>query len=94
MHTSAETLRQQEARARSSAALVLRFHAQLRDPPPLPKSAAAPLDKNTATAAPAGPSLTELPFGQLCKLGLALTWPLLLVALGALGVFAAILLRK
>lgn len=58
------------------------------------KSAAAPLDKNTASAAPAGPSLTELPFGQLCKLGLALTWPLLLVALGALGVFIAILLRK
>jgi anti-sigma factor RsiW len=42
MHTRAETLRQQEARARSSAALVLRFHAQLRDLPELPKSPAAP----------------------------------------------------
>jgi len=31
-------------------------------------------------------------FGQLCKLGLALTWPLMLVALAALGVFIAILL--
>ena len=31
-------------------------------------------------------------FGELCKLGLALTWPLVLVALAALGVFIAILL--
>jgi hypothetical protein len=31
-------------------------------------------------------------FGELCKLGLALTWPLVLVALAALGVFVAILL--
>jgi hypothetical protein len=29
-------------------------------------------------------------FGELCKLGLALTWPLALVALAALGVFVAI----
>ena len=34
-----------------------------------------------------------LSFGELCKIGLAMTWPLLLVALGALGVFIAILLR-
>jgi hypothetical protein len=40
MHTRAEALRQQEARARSSAALVLRFHAELRDPPPPPKAPA------------------------------------------------------
>ena len=33
-------------------------------------------------------------FRQLCKLGLALTWPLALIALLALGVFATILLRK
>ena len=32
-------------------------------------------------------------FGELCKFGLAMTWPLLLVALVALGVFIAILLR-
>ncbi len=31
-------------------------------------------------------------FGELCKLGLALTWPLVLVALAALGVFIAILM--
>jgi hypothetical protein len=37
--------------------------------------------------------LTALSFGQLCKIGLAMTWPLVLVALGALGIFIAILLR-
>ena len=44
-------------------------------------------------SAPAAPSLAELSFGQLCKIGLAMTWPLLLVALIALGVFIAILAR-
>ena len=56
------------------------------------KNAAAPLDKNSA-AGPA-PSLADLSFFQLCKIGLAMTWPLLLVALGALGVFIAVLARK
>jgi hypothetical protein len=42
MHARAEALRQQEARARSSAALVLRFHSQRRDLPVTPKSPAAP----------------------------------------------------
>jgi chromosome segregation ATPase len=56
------------------------------------KTAAAPL----AEAAPgeAGPSLAQLSFGQLCKIGLAFTWPLLIVALAALGIFIAILARK
>jgi predicted nuclease with TOPRIM domain len=57
------------------------------------KTAAAPLDKSMP-AASAALSLGELPFGQLCKIGLAMTWPLLIVALGALGVFIAILVRK
>lgn len=56
------------------------------------KNAAAPLEKNSA-AAPA-PALADLGFGQLCKIGFAFTWPLLLAALGALGVFIAILARK
>jgi hypothetical protein len=38
--------------------------------------------------------LAQLSFGQLCKIGLALTWPLLIVALGALGTFIAILLLR
>jgi hypothetical protein len=33
-------------------------------------------------------------FGRLCKLGLALTWPLVLVALAALGIFAAVLFSR
>jgi chromosome segregation ATPase len=44
--------------------------------------------------APATPSLATLSFGELCKIGLALTWPLLVVALSALGVFIAILLLR
>ncbi len=56
------------------------------------KNAATPLDK-----APISPvkmtSLADLSFSQLCKIGLALTWPLLIVALGALGIFLAILAR-
>ncbi len=47
-----------------------------------------------ATPVSAAPSLADLSFGQLCKIGLAMTWPLLLVALGALGIFIAILARK
>jgi hypothetical protein len=57
------------------------------------KNAAAALDKS-AVATAAAPSLADLSFGQLCKIGLAMTWPLLLVALGALGIFIAILARK
>jgi len=57
------------------------------------KNAAASLDKNPDAASAAGPSLADLPFGRLCKIGLAMTWPLLLVALGALGVFLAVLLK-
>lgn len=58
------------------------------------KNAAAPLEKAVAPVASAAPSLAGLPFGQLCKIGLAMTWPLLVVAIGALGVFVVILLRK
>ena len=56
------------------------------------KQAAGSAEKNSPAAAAA--SLADLSFGQLCKIGLALTWPLLLVALGALGVFIAMLARK
>ena len=47
-----------------------------------------------STPVSAAPSLADLSFAQLCKIGLAMTWPLLLVALGALGIFIAILARK
>jgi hypothetical protein len=51
-------------------------------------------DEPQVIAQPASLPLAQLSFGQLCKMGLALTWPLLLVALVALGVFIAILLRR
>ena len=38
-------------------------------------------------------TLANLSFGELCKIGLAMTWPLVLIALGALGVFILILQR-
>jgi hypothetical protein len=40
--------------------------------------------------APAASSLADASFGQLCKIGLAMTWPLILVILGAIGVLVAI----
>jgi hypothetical protein len=51
-------------------------------------------DAPSPASAPASPSLAQLNFGQLCKIGFAFTWPLLLVALAALGIFIAILVRK
>jgi hypothetical protein len=47
-----------------------------------------------APPAPAALSLASLSLGELCRIGFAMTWPLLLVALGALGVFIAILLHR
>jgi DNA repair exonuclease SbcCD ATPase subunit len=43
--------------------------------------------------APVVSPFANLSFGELCKIGFAMTWPLLLIALVALGVFIAILLR-
>ena len=62
----------------------------------LPALSPEALQKTEAENAPppAAPALTGLGFGQLCKIGLAMTWPLVLVALGALGVFIAVLLRR
>ncbi len=52
------------------------------------RTATAP-EKNSAP--PRSPSLAELDFSQLCKIGLALTWPLLVAAL---GIFLALVSRK
>lgn len=52
-------------------------------------------DTNSADSNRLTPSaLAGLGFGQLCRMGLALTWPLAIVGLAALGVFLAILLRR
>jgi hypothetical protein len=55
----------------------------------LPAEAAKKIEEGNA----AQPWLAGRSFGQLCKLGLALTWPLALVALLALGIFLTVLLR-
>lgn len=47
-----------------------------------------------AAAQPAPSPLLQLGFGQLCKFGLALTWPFLLVGLGVMGLLVALLLRR
>ena len=46
-----------------------------------------------AAAAPPASLLTTHSFGELCRLGLALTWPLAAVALGALILLVVILTR-
>lgn len=56
------------------------------------RNASAPLDKNPV--ATPSQSLADLGFMQLCKIGLAMTWPLLLVLLGVIGVLVAIFPRK
>ena len=54
------------------------------------------MERTTSPAAPTTrePELAQKSFGELCKLGLAFTWPLALIALLALGVMVAILLRQ
>ncbi|HEU6446866.1 MAG TPA: hypothetical protein VFV23_00320 [Verrucomicrobiae bacterium] len=62
----------------------------------LPALAGENAPKKEIEAVPqiAASPFSNMSFGQLCKMGLAMTWPLLIVALGALGVFVAILLRR
>jgi hypothetical protein len=61
----------------------------------LPALSPEALKKNEVEIAPqtAASPLASLSFGKLCKIGLAMTWPLVLVALVALGVFLTILMR-
>ena len=46
------------------------------------------------TPAPAGSPLDNVSFGELCKFGLAMTWPLVVVAVLALGVLIAVLVTR
>jgi hypothetical protein len=66
--------------------------ARLKLPALAGESAQKKSETETAPAPVASP-FAGMSFGELCKFGLAMTWPLLLIALGALGVFIAILLR-
>ena len=61
----------------------------------LPVLAGESAQKAEAEPAPAPvvSPFANMSFGELCRFGLAITWPLLLVALAALGVFVAILLH-
>lgn len=54
-----------------------------------------PEPKGASKAEPAEPSpFAARNFADLCRLGLALTWPLALVGLAALGVLVAVLLNR
>jgi len=66
--------------------------ARLKLPALAGESAQKKSEAETAPAPVVSP-FAGMSFGALCKFGLAMTWPLLLIALGALGVFIAILLR-
>ena len=61
--------------------------------PALAGEAAQKKSETESAPQPVVSPFANLSFGQLCKIGLAMTWPLLIVALGALGIFVAILLR-
>lgn len=51
-------------------------------------------EEATATPAPAASPLAGMSMPELCRVGLALTWPLAAVALLALGVLVAVLLTR
>jgi chromosome segregation ATPase len=53
-----------------------------------------PAELTQETEAGGAASLAQLPLGKLCKLGLALTWPIAVVALIALGVFLLLWFRR
>lgn len=57
---------------------------------PAPEQDVAAPAPAVTIAAPFGPQT----FGELCRIGFALTWPLALVALAALGLLAVVLLRR
>jgi len=60
--------------------------------PVLAGEAAQKTEAETAPA-PAVSPFAGMSLGEMCKIGFAMTWPLLAVALAALGVFIAILLK-
>ncbi|HXF09823.1 MAG TPA: hypothetical protein VN625_03495 [Desulfuromonadaceae bacterium] len=61
--------------------------------PALAGEAGQKLETKLESATPM-PSLATMSVGELCKVGFALTWPLLVLGLGVLGVFIAILVRR
>src|SRR5882724_8039930 len=60
-----------------------------------PLLSGTPAESEGNSSKPFTPSaMAGLGFGQLCRMGFALTWPLAVVGLAALGVFVAVLLRR
>ena len=53
-----------------------------------------PAAQGGGNAPAATTSLADLSLGQLCKIGFALTWPLLAVAVTALGILLLVLLKR
>jgi chromosome segregation ATPase len=51
-------------------------------------------EADDASNAPQATALGQLRFGELCKLGLAFTWPLTVVAIIALGALFVVLFRR
>jgi hypothetical protein len=66
--------------------------ARLKTPALAGETKPAAAGEDSAKTMAATP-LAELPFGQLCKIGIALSFPLI-AAIIAIAVFAAVLLRK
>jgi hypothetical protein len=66
--------------------------ARLKVPALAGESAKKPEAKNVP--APSPMPFANLSFGQLCKFGLAMTWPFLIVGLGVIGLLIAILMRR
>jgi hypothetical protein len=65
--------------------------ARLKLPVLAGEAGSAAAGKSPVAAASAAPTLADLSFGRLCQLGLAFTWPLLVVGL---ALFLALLERK
>ncbi|HEV2393288.1 MAG TPA: hypothetical protein VG146_13115 [Verrucomicrobiae bacterium] len=62
-----------------------------------PVLSAVRADDAPIAAAPGAPVVSPLgahSFGELCRFGFAMTWPLVLVALAGLGLLVALLLRR
>jgi chromosome segregation ATPase len=57
-------------------------------------SGKTPVEESNEEAKSPAQVLSKMSFGELCKMGLALTWPLVVVAVLALGIFITILLRN
>ncbi len=66
--------------------------ARLKIPVLAGESAKKPETENVPPPSPL--PFAGMSFGELCKFGLAMTWPFLVVGLGAIGLLVALLLRR